>query len=126
MPFYLITFCVNTQVIIHSFIHSGHFYSAPSSPLPFRGAPDYSTDTVSEFHAEAHRQLQVFRYIVSRSALESLIDDFIRVILSVSFYPCHFIRAIWSVPFCPIPFCPITDSGNILGISEEDNSGYCG
>ena len=44
---------------IHSFIHSGHFYSAPSSPLPLRGAPDYSTDSVSEFHAEAHRQLQV-------------------------------------------------------------------
>src|SRR6218665_2748932 len=44
---------------IHSFIHSGHFYSAPSSPLPLRGAPDYSTDTVSVFHAEAHRQLQV-------------------------------------------------------------------
>ena len=45
--------------LIHSFIHSGHFYSAPSSPLLLRGAPDYSTDTVSEFHAEAHRQLQV-------------------------------------------------------------------
>src|SRR6218665_3760710 len=45
--------------LLHSFIHSGHFYSAPSSPLPLRGAPDYSTDTVSEFHAEAHRQLQV-------------------------------------------------------------------
>src|SRR6218665_1021842 len=44
---------------IHSFIYSSHFYSAPSSPLPLRGAPDYSTDTVSEFHAEAHRQLQV-------------------------------------------------------------------
>ena len=47
---------------LHSFIHfihSGHFYSAPSSPLPLRGAPDYSTDTVSEFHAEAHSQLQV-------------------------------------------------------------------
>src|SRR6218665_41154 len=42
-----------------SFIHSGHFYSAPSSPLLLRGAPDYSTDTVSEFHAEAHRQLHV-------------------------------------------------------------------
>src|SRR6218665_1037268 len=41
------------------FIHSGHFYSAPSSPLLLRGAPDYSTDTVSEFHAEAHRQLHV-------------------------------------------------------------------
>src|SRR6218665_3401990 len=46
---------------IHSFIsfHSGHFYSAPSSPLLLKGAPDYSTDTVSEFHAEAHMQLQV-------------------------------------------------------------------
>ena len=43
----------------HSFIHSGHFYSAPSSPLLLRGAPDYSTDTASEFHAEANRQLQV-------------------------------------------------------------------
>src|SRR6218665_3139778 len=39
--------------IIHSFIYSGHFYSAPSSPLLL------STDTVSEFHAEAHRQVQV-------------------------------------------------------------------
>ena len=42
------------------FIHSGHFYSASSSPLLLRGATDYSTDTtVSEFHAKAHRQLQV-------------------------------------------------------------------
>ena len=40
-------------------IHSGHFYGTPSSPLLLKGAPDYSTDTVSEFHAEAHRQLQV-------------------------------------------------------------------
>src|SRR6218665_513110 len=36
---------------MHSFIHSSHFYSAPSSPLPLRGALEYSTDTVSEFHA---------------------------------------------------------------------------
>ena len=43
-------------VIFHSFIHSSHFYSAPSSPLLLRGDPDHSTDT--EFHAEAHRQLQ--------------------------------------------------------------------
>ena len=46
-------------LFIHSFIHPGHFYSAPSSPLLLRGDPDYSTDTVSEFHAEVHRQLQV-------------------------------------------------------------------
>src|SRR6218665_1862497 len=44
---------------IHSFIHSGHFYSASSSPLLLRSSPDYSTDTLSEFHIEAHRQLQV-------------------------------------------------------------------
>src|SRR6218665_4027489 len=43
----------------HRFIHSGHSYSAPSGPLLLRGVPDYSTDTVSEFHAEAHTQLQV-------------------------------------------------------------------
>jgi len=36
------------------FIHSGHFYRAPSSPLLLRDAPDYSTNTVSEFHVEAH------------------------------------------------------------------------
>ena len=41
------------NLLIHSLIHSGHFYSAPSSPLLLLGAPDYSTDTVSEFHAEA-------------------------------------------------------------------------
>jgi len=39
---------------IYSFIHSGRFYSAPSSPLQLRGAPDYSTDTVSELHSEAY------------------------------------------------------------------------
>src|SRR6218665_40165 len=53
--------CIISKKKVHSFIHSGHFYSAPSSPLLHRGAPDYcnNTDTVSEFHAEAHRQLQV-------------------------------------------------------------------
>ena len=48
-----------TSIINDSFIHSGHFYSAPSSPLLLGGTPDYTTDTVSEFHAETHRQLQV-------------------------------------------------------------------
>jgi len=51
--------CNLMQYNIHSFIHSGHFYGTPSSPLLLRGAPDYSTDTVSEFHAKVHRQLQV-------------------------------------------------------------------
>src|SRR6218665_3825025 len=52
--------CVYRLSFVHSFIHCGHFYSAPSSHLLVRGAPEYSTDTVSEFHAEAHRQLQVY------------------------------------------------------------------
>src|SRR6218665_2870702 len=50
---------IETSKLLMLLINCGHFYSAPSSPLPLRGAPDYSTDTVSEFHAEAHRQLQV-------------------------------------------------------------------
>ena len=42
----------------HSFIHSA-ISIAPLQVLYYilRGAPDYSTDTVSEFQAEAHRQL---------------------------------------------------------------------
>src|SRR6218665_2721628 len=67
--FVLFSCCVNPECIIvsqvvtrviHSFIHSGHFYSAPSSPLLLRGAPDCSTDTVSEFHGHVlYLQLQV-------------------------------------------------------------------
>ena len=41
-----------------SFIHFRYLYSAPSRFL-LRGAPDYSADTESEFHAEAHEQLRV-------------------------------------------------------------------
>ena len=33
-------------------IHSGNFYSASSSPLLLRGAPDTACITLSEFHAE--------------------------------------------------------------------------
>ena len=54
---WLITSFINLMnfnlIYFITFIHYGHFYSATSSPL-LRGAPDYSTDTVSEFHAEAH------------------------------------------------------------------------
>jgi len=38
----------SAKVRIHSFIHSGYFCSAFSSPLLLRGAPKYSIDTVSE------------------------------------------------------------------------------
>ena len=78
---------------IHSFIHSGHFYSAPSSPLLLRGAPDYSTDTVSEFHAEAHRQLQVKDlpkvrpYMAARAGVEPTTLR-LRVIASTNAPPC--------------------------------------
>ena|SRR6218665_2001269 len=50
-------FPTSIHSFMHSFILSGHFYSAPSSPLLLGGAPDYSMNTVSEFHAKAHRQL---------------------------------------------------------------------
>ena len=33
---------------IHSLSHFGYFFSALSSPLLLRGAPDYSIDTVSD------------------------------------------------------------------------------
>src|SRR6218665_1716337 len=39
-------------------IHSGHFHSTSSRPALLRGAPNYSTDSVSEFHTEAHSQLK--------------------------------------------------------------------
>src|SRR6218665_3909433 len=33
------------------------------------------------------------------------------------FCPCHFVRTILSVPFCPIPFCPVTvESGLSFGV----------
>src|SRR6218665_1380384 len=77
----------------HSFIHSSHFYSTPSSPQPPRGAPDYSTDTVSEFHAEAHRQLQVKDlpmqgpYMTARAGVEPTTLR-LRVIASTNAPPC--------------------------------------
>src|SRR2546428_12092480 len=42
----------------YSFIHFRYLYSA-SSRFLLRGDPDYSADTESEFHAEAHEQLRV-------------------------------------------------------------------
>ena len=43
-----------------TFIHSGCFYSASSSPLVLRGTPHYSIDIVSELtHQKRYRQLWV-------------------------------------------------------------------
>src|SRR6218665_545972 len=58
-----------------SFINSGHFYSAPSSPPLLRGAPDHSTDTVSEFHAKAPQAtagkgLSQGPYVTTRAVVE--------------------------------------------------------
>src|SRR6218665_1925235 len=55
LSFKLVVFCYNL------YIHSGYFYSASSSSLLLRGAPDTARiyATVSEFHAEAHRRMRV-------------------------------------------------------------------
>src|SRR6218665_4203705 len=45
---------MSSNMFVLFVVYSGHFFSASSSPLLLRGAPNYSTDTVSEFHAEAH------------------------------------------------------------------------
>ena len=65
---------VLTQV--HSFIHSGHFYSAPSSPLKLRGAPDYSTDgycigvSRRSTQATAGKGLAQGLYVAARAGVE--------------------------------------------------------
>src|SRR6218665_215500 len=46
-------------ISIHSFIPAISIAPLQVYHLLLRGAPDYSRDTLSEFHAEAHRQLQV-------------------------------------------------------------------
>ena len=58
-----------------TFVHSGHLNSASSSPLLLRGAPDYSKDTVSEFHAEAPQAIASERlaqgpYVAARAGFE--------------------------------------------------------
>src|SRR6218665_2181721 len=60
---------------IHSFIHFGHFYSAPSSPILLRGAPDYSTDNcigVSRRSAQATvgKGLSQGPYMADRAGVE--------------------------------------------------------
>ena len=61
---------------IHSFIHSGHFYSASSSPLLLRGSPDTArADTVSEFLAEAPQaiaseELPQGPYVAARAGVD--------------------------------------------------------
>jgi len=48
------------RCFIHfSFIHSGYFYSASSSPLLLRGAPDIARVPCRNFTPKRHRQLWV-------------------------------------------------------------------
>ena len=51
----LLTHCSEHYHSQHSFIHSGYFYSASSSPLLLRGSPNYSIDSLlcRSSHAEA-------------------------------------------------------------------------
>src|SRR6218665_11536 len=44
--------------MIHSFFHSGHFYSASSSPLPFKSAPETAQILCLSFTPKRHRQLR--------------------------------------------------------------------
>jgi len=68
--------CVHAYIPTYVFIHSGHFYSAPSSPPLLRAAPDYSMDySMSEFHAEASQAtasegLAQGLYVAARTGVE--------------------------------------------------------
>src|SRR6218665_2577570 len=48
--------CVNHYSFIHSFIHSGYFYSSSSKSTTTQRRSQHSTDTVSESNAKANRQ----------------------------------------------------------------------
>ena len=50
---------VDFKKVIISFIHSNHFYSASSSPLILRSAPDTARTLYWSFTQKRHRQLQV-------------------------------------------------------------------
>src|SRR6218665_1914698 len=45
--------------LLSSFIHSGYFYSASSSPLLLRGAPETARVLCRSFTPKCHRQLRV-------------------------------------------------------------------
>ena len=51
--------CIVFLLAPHSFIHSDYFYSASSSPLLLRGAPDTARTLCLSFTPKRHRQLRV-------------------------------------------------------------------
>ena len=50
---------IRQMIIIHSFIHSDHFYNASSSPLLLRSTPDTARILCRSFMPKHHRQLWV-------------------------------------------------------------------
>ena len=56
---------------VHSFIHSGYFYSTSSSLLLFRGIPNYITNTMSELTRQrASGNCEWRTYVVTRVGFE--------------------------------------------------------
>ena len=57
---------------IHKFIHSGHFYSASSSPLPLRGAPDTARILRRSFKLQAIVSYELVQglYVAARAGVE--------------------------------------------------------
>src|SRR6218665_797886 len=53
------TIHTNTLTILYSFIYSGYFYSAFSSPLLLRGIPDTARILCRSFTPKRYRQLRV-------------------------------------------------------------------
>src|SRR6218665_2164079 len=105
-----------------SYIHSSFIHSAismaPLQVLYYSEAlpsPDYSTDTVSEFHAEAHRQLYTGKglargpYMADRGGVEPTTLR-LKAIDSTKAPPCpiyiHIHHAfIWLCLFVCLPVC---------------------
>src|SRR6218665_3188605 len=78
MQLYYIAFCIVMYNIIvlqsfHSFIHSGYFYSASSSPLLLRVAPEIAQIGLlcRSFTPKRHRQLRAQGpYVAARAEVE--------------------------------------------------------
>src|SRR6218665_1379520 len=73
----MITHLVEARSASYSYNNSGYFYSASSSPLLLRGAPDTArivSDTVPEFHAEGiwREGLAKGSYVAARAGVEPM------------------------------------------------------
>src|SRR6218665_2921884 len=59
--------------VLYSFIHSGCFYSAPSSPLLLRGAPNYIGGSRRSAQATVSKGLAQGPYVAVRAGVEPTI-----------------------------------------------------